>query len=102
MRIILLLLAICILVEAKKGNGKGKKPGKPGKPGKPEGGERDGVCIPGEKMMDICTANTNFAVKMKEAMSTCKGETPIDMKAKKPSKGKGKGKGKGGKQCPTA
>merc|ERR1719431_2369225 len=46
-------------------------------------------------MMGICTANTNFAVKMKEAMSTCKGETPIDMRAKKPSKGKGKGNGKG-------
>ena len=116
MRILLLLLAICILIEAKKGKGKGNKPEKPGKGGgkggnggkggKPEKGEMDGVCISGTEMMGICTANTNFEVKMDKAMITCKkGEAPIDMMANTPRKGKGKGKGKGGNKpgkCPTA
>ena len=73
-------------------------------------------------MIAMCTANTDFQEKLKEAVSTCLGETleqglQVDMRAKKPSKGKGEGKGKGkgkpgkkpskgkgkpAKECPTA
>jgi hypothetical protein len=54
-------------------------------------------------MIGICTANTDFQEKLKEAVTTCLGETlerglQLDMRAKKPSKGKGKGKGKPGKK----
>ena len=106
---------------------KPEKPGKPGKlggkpGGKPEGKPKgqDGVCISGGEMIGICTANTDFQEKLKEAVSTCLGENlerglQLDMRAKKPIKGKGKGKGKGkpgkkpskgkgkpAKECPTA
>merc|ERR1711892_1114276 len=87
------LIVVCLVtlaivsVQAKKGKGKGGKPGKT---------ESSGLCLSERNLMVICHAGSDLGEKANAALEVCSNGN-AETRAKKP---KGKGKGKPSK-CPA-